>query len=105
MIRLGLIGSGYWAREVHGTSAAQSTAAELVGVWGRDRAKTEGAAAKLGTRAYPDLDNLIANVDALTFAVPPDVQAEIALRAARAGRPPRPARPRRPRGRSSGPGR
>jgi predicted dehydrogenase len=84
--RVGLIGSGYWARTVHGASARQHPAVELVGVWGRDRARTDAAAAELNTRAYPDLDRLIADVDALTFAVPPDVQAEIAIRAAHAGR-------------------
>jgi predicted dehydrogenase len=86
MTRLGLIGSGYWARTVHGASAKQHPGVELVGVWGRDRTKTEAAAEELATRPYPDLDRLISDVDALTFAVPPDVQAEIAMRAARAGR-------------------
>jgi predicted dehydrogenase len=86
MIRLGLIGSGYWARTVHGASAKQHPEVELVGVWGRDRARTETAAAELGSRAYPELDALLGDVDALTFAVPPGVQAEIAMRAARAGR-------------------
>ena len=33
-----------------------------------------------------ELDALLADVDALTFAVPPDVQAELAVRAAEAGR-------------------
>jgi predicted dehydrogenase len=86
MIRLGVIGSGDWARTVHGASAAQHPGVELVGVWGRDRAKTTETASELGTRPYPDLDRLFGDVDALTFAVPPDVQADIALRAAEAGR-------------------
>jgi predicted dehydrogenase len=81
-LRVGLIGSGYWARRVHGLSAAQHPNVEFVGVWGRDKARTAEAAAELGTRAYEDLDGLIADIDALTFAVPPDVQASIALRAA-----------------------
>jgi predicted dehydrogenase len=86
MIKLGLIGSGYWARSIHGASAAQHTGVELTGVWGRDQSKTSSAAAELGTHAYTDLDQLIGEVDALTFAVPPDVQLEIGLRAAQAGR-------------------
>ncbi len=85
-MRVGLIGSGYWAKQVHGTSAAQAPDVELVGVWGRDQTRTQEAADELGTRAYADLDRLIGDVEALTFAVPPDVQAEIATRAARAGR-------------------
>jgi predicted dehydrogenase len=86
MIRLGLIGSGYWARTVHGASAAQHPGVNLVGVWGRNSEKAHEAADELGTRAYTNLDQLIDDVDALTFAVPPDVQAPIGLHAARAGR-------------------
>lgn len=85
-MRVGVIGSGYWARTVHGASAAKHPNVELVGVWGRDRGRTEATAGELNTRAYNDLDRLIGDVDALTFAVPPDVQAEIGTRAAHAGR-------------------
>jgi predicted dehydrogenase len=85
-MRIGLIGSGYWARTVHGRGAAQHPRVEFVGVWGRDASRTSEAAAELQTRAYADLDELIADVDALTFAVPPDVQADIATRAAVASR-------------------
>ena len=86
MLRVGLIGSGYWARSVHGRSAAQHARVDLVGVWGRDASRTAEAGAELQTRAYADLDELIADVDALTFAVPPDVQVDIAIRAGSAGR-------------------
>ena len=82
MMKLGLIGSGYWARTVHGASARQHPGVELSGVWGRDQSKAYATAAELGTHAYRDLDQLIGDVDALTFAVPPDVQVEIGLRAA-----------------------
>jgi predicted dehydrogenase len=85
-MRIGLIGSGYWARRVHGASAARHPRAELVGVWGRDAGRTAEAAAALETRPFADLDQLIAETDALTFAVPPEVQAGIALQAARAGK-------------------
>jgi predicted dehydrogenase len=85
-MRVGLIGSGYWARRVHGASAAQHPSLELIGVWGRDPGRTTAAATELGTRAYAELDALVADVEALTFAVPPDVQADLAERAARAGR-------------------
>jgi predicted dehydrogenase len=85
-VRFGLIGTGYWATTVHGASVARHSGVDFVGVWGRDRAKAEAAASELATRPYDDLDALLADVDALTFAVPPDVQAEIATRAARGGR-------------------
>src|SRR5579872_1879054 len=83
-MRVGLIGSGYWATTVHGASVAGHPRADLVGVWGRNPAKAAEAATTLGTRPYADVAALIADVDALTFAVPPDVQADIALQALRA---------------------
>jgi len=85
-MRIGLIGSGYWARTVHGASVARHPRAELVGVWGRDGGRTAEAAAELQTRPFSDLEQLLAETDALTFAVPPEVQARIALQAARAGK-------------------
>lgn len=85
-MRVGLIGSGYWARTVHGASVAQHPRAELVGVWGRDAGRTAHTAAELHTQAFSDLDALLNGVDALTFAVPPEVQARIALQAAMAGK-------------------
>jgi predicted dehydrogenase len=86
LLRVGLIGSGYWARQVHGPGVARNSKAELVGVWGRDPSRTAEAAAQLQTRAYEDVSQLLKNVDALTFAVPPDVQVRIALEAASSGK-------------------
>src|SRR5919108_2701451 len=85
-MRVGVIGSGYWARTVHGAGAAHHPDVELVGVWGRDAGRTAETAAALETRAYTELESLLFEVDALTIAVPPDVQAEIATRAAQAGK-------------------
>ncbi|CAM5603893.1 Oxidoreductase OS=Streptomyces glaucescens OX=1907 GN=SGLAU_30280 PE=4 SV=1 [Streptomyces glaucescens] len=39
-----------------------------------------------GCAPYDDVDTLLADVDAVAVALPPDVQAELAARAARAGR-------------------
>jgi predicted dehydrogenase len=85
-MRVGLIGTGHWARLVHGVSAVEHPDVDLVGVWGRSAANAAQAASELGTRAYDDVDALIDDVEALTFAVPPQVQVEIALRAAQRGR-------------------
>jgi predicted dehydrogenase len=60
--------------------------ADLVGVWGRDAAKAGTVAGPLGARAFGDVDALIDAVDAVAVALPPDVQAPLAVRAARAGR-------------------
>ena len=85
-LRFGLVGTGYWAQEAHATALAAHDDADLIGVWGRDPARTEAAAARFGIAGYSDLDRLLAEVDAVAMAVPPDVQAELAVRAAAAGR-------------------
>jgi predicted dehydrogenase len=85
-LRFGVLGTGYWAQEAHATALAAHPGTELVAVWGRDPAKTEAFAERFGIRGHDDLDRLLAEVDAVAIAVPPDVQAELALRAAAAGR-------------------
>src|SRR5215472_5962906 len=85
-MRVGLVGTGYWARTVHGPSAATHPRLTFSGVWGRDAAKATEVAHSLGGRGYTDFDEFLRDVDALTFAIPPDVQAELALRAARSGK-------------------
>ncbi|MBB6120832.1 Gfo/Idh/MocA family protein [Nocardiopsis algeriensis] len=85
-LRIGLLGTGYWAAETQGAALAAHPRAELAGVWGRDPGKAAALAERHGTRAYGDVDALLADVDAVAVALPPDVQAELALRAARAGR-------------------
>jgi len=86
MLRFGLLGTGYWAAETQAAGLHRHPDAEFVGVWGRSPGKAQAVADRYGVRAYPELDKLIADVDAVAVALPPDVQAELALRAARAGR-------------------
>src|SRR5215218_10405920 len=86
VLRFGVLGTGYWAQEAHAAALAAHPDTELVGVWGRDPAKTEAFAARFGIRGHTDLDRLLAEVGAVAVAVPPDVQAELAVRAAAAGR-------------------
>ena len=85
-LRFGVVGTGYWAQEAHATALAAHPDAELVAVWGRDPAKTAAFAARFAIHGHDDLDRLLAEVDAVAVAVPPDVQAEVAVRAAAAGR-------------------
>jgi predicted dehydrogenase len=85
-LRFGLVGTGYWADVAHAAGIASHPRAELVAVWGRDAAKAETLASRHGARAVGDVDRLIESVDAVAFSVPPDVQAELAVRAAEAGR-------------------
>jgi predicted dehydrogenase len=85
-MRFGLVGTGHWARETHAAAISAHPDATLAGFWGRSAARTAELASNFGAVAYPDLDALLDDVDAVAIAVPPDVQAPIAVRAARRGR-------------------
>lgn len=85
-MRFGLVGTGPWAERIHGPGLVAAAGVELVGVWGRAAERTAELAAQLRTTAYADLDALVADVEAVAFAVPPDVQAALAVQAAEAGR-------------------
>jgi len=85
-MRFGVLGTGFWASEVHATSLAAHPDAELVGVWGRDLAKAKAVGARFDVPGTDDIDALLADVDAVSFALPPDVQAPLAERAAAAGK-------------------
>jgi predicted dehydrogenase len=71
---------------VHAAGLAAHPQTELVGVWGRDRSKAGTLAAQFGAQPFSDVDELIGAVEAVAFAVPPDIQAELAVRAGEAGR-------------------
>jgi len=86
VVRFGVIGTGYWADVCHASGLAGHPDAELVGIWGRDPVKATALAERHRVEAEADLDALLDKVDAVSLAVPPDVQAEVALRAAQAGR-------------------
>lgn len=85
-MRFGLFGTGPWARMAHAPALAAHPRADLVGVWGRDGGKAAALAEEYGATAYGSAADLIADVQAVAVALPPDVQAQVALRAARAGR-------------------
>ncbi|HLL65269.1 MAG TPA: Gfo/Idh/MocA family oxidoreductase [Micromonosporaceae bacterium] len=85
-LRFGLFGTGFWAAETSGAALAAHPDATLVGVWGRDPAKAAALAGRFGVRSYDDVDALLSEVDAVAVALPPDVQADVAVRAAEAGR-------------------
>jgi predicted dehydrogenase len=84
-MRFGLVGTGHWAREVHGAALAAHPAVDFVGVWGRAKSKAKALADSLDVAAFDDVDELFDQVDAVAFAVPPAVQAELATRAAAKG--------------------
>ncbi|CAM3585927.1 Gfo/Idh/MocA family protein [Tsukamurella ocularis] len=81
-MRIGLVGAGPWARETHAPALAAHPGVDFVGGWARDPA----AAAAVFPRAFGSPTELFDAVDAVAFAVPPNVQVELATRAARAGK-------------------
>ena len=85
-MRFGLVGTGHWASTVHGPGLVAHPDADLVAVWGRRRNEAEKLASRLGVKAAGSLEELIASVEAVAFAVPPHVQAPMATMAAAAGR-------------------
>lgn len=85
-MRIGLLGTGPWARTAHAPALAGHTGLDFAGVWGRRPEAAAALAAEHGVRAYDDVDALLADVDAVALALPPAVQAPLAVRAARAGR-------------------
>lgn len=86
MLRFGLFGTGHWAAETHAAAIGAHPGAELAGVWGRNPDKAADLARRHGVPVFTEIDALIDACDAVAVALPPDVQADIAVRAATAGR-------------------
>ncbi|MFI0417130.1 Gfo/Idh/MocA family protein [Spongiactinospora sp. 9N601] len=81
-VRVGLVGAGPWAARMHAPVLAAGPHTSLAGVW----ARRPEAAAGLGAPVFTRLEDLFEVCEAVAFAVPPAVQAELAVRAARAGK-------------------
>ncbi|MHB8719654.1 MAG: Gfo/Idh/MocA family protein [Candidatus Dormibacteria bacterium] len=85
-VRVGLVGTGSWAASAHAPMLAAGPHTTLTGVFGRRPEAAARLAAAHGVRAFAAFDDLIEASQAVAFAVPPDVQAQLAPRAALAGR-------------------
>jgi predicted dehydrogenase len=85
-LRFGLVGTGHWAQITHAPALATTDGIDFAAVWGRNAGAARDLADRYHATAYDDISGLVANVDAVAFAVPPDVQAAIAIRAAGAGK-------------------
>ncbi|TDC28303.1 Gfo/Idh/MocA family oxidoreductase [Micromonospora sp. 15K316] len=85
-MRFGLFGTGHWAAETHGAAIDAHPRAQLAGVWGRNPERAAALADRYGVPAFDDVDALIEACDVAAVALPPDIQSDIAARAATAGR-------------------
>ena len=84
--RVGLVGGGPWATMVHAPMLAASDAVELAGVWARRPEAAAELAGAHGVTAFASFEALLDAVDAVAFAVPPAVQADLGVVAASAGK-------------------
>jgi predicted dehydrogenase len=86
MISVGLVGSGYWAETIHAPAIAALGDAGTHGIWGRNKAASQRIATAHGLRAFASFEELLAAVELVDLAVPPAVQADLAVQAAQAGK-------------------
>ncbi|GAA4973792.1 Gfo/Idh/MocA family protein [Actinoplanes utahensis] len=85
-VEVGLVGAGPWAATMHGPVLAAGPQTRLAAVWARRPDAAAELAVRLGTHAAASYEELLDRCEAVAFAVPPDVQAALAPRAARAGK-------------------
>jgi len=86
-IRVGVAGAGPWSGILHAPMMAAGPHTSLSAVYGRRREVALTLAQEYDAYGTDDFDEFLRHCDAVTFAVPPDVQAQLAPRAAAAGKP------------------
>jgi predicted dehydrogenase len=85
-LRVGLIGAGPWATVFTAPLLAAGASCELTAVWARRADAARQLAARHDVPVAASVDELIETCEAVAFAVPPDVQADLAAGVAAAGR-------------------
>ena len=83
-LRVGIVGAGWWAREVH-APAFLAAGAAIAGVCSRTPERAQSLAAALGVEALP-FEALLERSDALAIASPDDTHASYAIAGASAER-------------------
>ncbi len=86
-VRVGVVGAGPWARMMHAPMLAAGPHTTLTAMWGRRLSAAQEVAGEFGAFGTGDFEAFLDHCDAVSFAVPPDVQAELAPVAATAGKP------------------
>ncbi|MET7615353.1 Gfo/Idh/MocA family oxidoreductase [Streptomyces sp. NPDC005408] len=87
-LRIGLLGAGPWAERTQAPALAAHPDVDFTGVWARRPEAAAALAASHGTTDHSGdegADALFAACDVVAFALPPDIQAPLAARAAAAG--------------------
>ncbi|MGW3159174.1 Gfo/Idh/MocA family protein [Streptomyces sp. NPDC001089] len=85
-VAVGLAGAGPWARAMHARVLAAGPETRLTAVWARRHEAARETAAPYGAHAAAEFEELLDHCEAVAFAVPPAVQAELAPLAAKRGK-------------------
>jgi predicted dehydrogenase len=85
-VTIGLVGAGRRAAKVHAPALAASRAVRFGGIWSRRPDSARSLARRHGVASYDRFAELIDQCEAVAFAVPPVVQADLAAATARAKR-------------------
>ena len=86
MLQVGLVGAGPWAQFVHGPTLAAGPETQLSGIWARRPDAARSLAERLGVPVFERYEALLEVSEAMSFAVPPEVQAAMGATAATAGK-------------------
>jgi predicted dehydrogenase len=84
--RLGVAGTGVWARAVHVPMAAQSDDVVFTSVFGRNGQAASELGRTFKVQAFSDFQVFLDSVDIVSFALAPHAQPAFALAAADAGK-------------------
>jgi predicted dehydrogenase len=85
-LSVGLVGAGPWAWKAYGPMLAAGPETRLAAIWARRPEAARALAVEHKAQVADMYEELLETCDAVAFAVPPDVQAGLAIRAARAGK-------------------
>ncbi|MFD5800029.1 Gfo/Idh/MocA family protein [Streptomyces sp. NPDC127020] len=85
-VEVGLVGAGPWARAMHARVLAAGPETRLAAVWARRTEAAREAAAPYAAHVAAAFEELLDHCEAVAFAVPPAVQAELAPLAAKRGK-------------------
>ncbi|MGX5187685.1 Gfo/Idh/MocA family protein [Streptomyces avermitilis] len=80
------MGAGPWAGAMHARMLAAGPETRLTAVWARRFDAARETAAPYGARAVASFEELLDSCEAVAFAVPPAIQAELAPLAAKMGK-------------------
>ena len=85
-LAVGLVGAGPWARQFHAHVLSGGPETRLAGIWSRTAEAAERLAARHEAPSFASFGELLGHCDAVAFAVPPGVQADLAVEAAGQGK-------------------